>query len=444
MALPITEILTQAAEPFDVPDSASIDALLQRISSARVVLLGEATHGSSEFYRMRARITRELIEHHGFDLVAVEADWPDAQRIDTYVRHLDSPPPAWQAFARFPTWMWRNAEVHDFVQWLRAFNSSRPDASQRVGFHGLDLYSMYSSMSAVLEYLEGVDPDIATLARKRYGCLSPWGEEPADYGAAVLTGQWQSCETDVLSMLKDLLAKRLDYQQQQQDGLRFLDAVQNARVVADSEQYYRAMYYGRAESWNLRDSHMFETLRALLDFRGAGSKAVVWEHNSHIGDATATEMSAHGETNVGELCRREFGDDAALVGFGTDHGTVAAADDWDGPMSVKQVRPAISGSYERLCHETKLGAFALQLRGRNGFNGDGPQLGALRSALAKPRLERAIGVIYRPETERQSHYFSASLPQQFDEYIWLDETNAVTPLPTKPIAGLPDTYPFGV
>jgi len=442
MALPIPEILTQAAEPFDDPDSAPIDALLQRIGSARVVLLGEATHGSSEFYRMRARITRELIEHHDFDFVAVEADWPDAQRIDTYVRHLDIQPPDWQAFARFPTWMWRNTEVHEFVQWLRRHNTTRAGSHQRVGFHGLDLYSMFSSMGAVLEYLEGVDPEVAAVARERYGCLSPWGQEPADYGAAVLTGRWESCETDVVTMLQDLLAKRIEYQQQ--DGLRFMDAVQNARVVADSEQYYRAMYYGRAESWNLRDSHMFETLRSLLDFRGPCSKAVVWEHNSHIGDAAATEMSAHGETNVGELCRREFGDDAALIGFGTDHGTVAAADDWDGPMRVKQVRPAINGSYERLCHETGLSAFTLPLRSRNGFNGDAAQLGALRSALIKPQLERAIGVIYRPETERQSHYFSASLPEQFDEYIWFDETTAVTPLPTRRAAGLPDTYPFGV
>jgi protein-L-isoaspartate(D-aspartate) O-methyltransferase len=438
----MTEILIQAAEPFDDPDSAKIDALLQRIGGARVVLLGEATHGSSEFYRMRARITRELIEHHGFDFVAVEADWPDAQRIDTYVRDLDVPPPDWRAFARFPTWMWRNQEVHDFVQWLRGYNRIRADINQRVGFHGLDLYSMFSSMSAVLEYLEGVDPETAAVARERYGCLSPWGQEPTDYGAAVLTGQWKSCERDVLSMLKDLLEKRLEYQQR--DGLRFLDAVQNARVVADSEKYYRAMYYGSAESWNLRDTHMFETLRALLDFRGPESKAVVWEHNSHIGNAAATEMGAHGETNVGELCRREFGDDAALIGFGTDHGTVAAADDWDGAMCVKQVRPAIDESYERLCHETELRAFTLPLRSRAGFSGDGAVLETVRNALLEPRLERAIGVIYRPRTERQSHYFRATLPKQFDEYIWIDETSAVTPLPTTPTPGLPDTYPFGL
>ena len=435
MPKPIPSQIAAAAEPFETPDSAEITALVERIADARLVLLGEATHGTSEFYRLRARITRELVEHHGFDLVAVEADWPDAQRIDSYVRHLDEPPPEWQAFARFPTWMWRNQEVRDFVDWLREHNSGLDDPGARIGFHGLDLYSMFSSMGAVLEYLDAVDTEAAALARERYGCLSPWGQEPAHYGRAVVTGRSESCEAEVLDMLGDLLGKRLDYQRH--DGLRFLDAVQNARVVADAERYYRAMYYGRAESWNLRDTHMFETLQTLLDFRGPGSKAVVWEHNSHIGDAAATEMGAHGETNVGELCRRRFQEQAVLVGFGTDHGTVAAADDWEGPMRIKHVRPALSESYEALCHETDLDAFVLPLRA----DGNSP---GLRESLVPPRLERAIGVIYRPETERQSHWFHASLPHQFDEYIWIDETSAVSPLPAEPEPGLPDTYPFGV
>lgn len=440
MTRPVETVIAAAAEPFEAPETADIEPLLRRIGDARVVLLGEATHGTSEFYRMRARITRALIERKGFDLVAVEADWPDAQRIDTYVRALQVPKPSWRSFARFPTWMWRNRDVDDFVEWLRTHNDERP-AEQRVGFHGLDLYSMFTSMGAVLDYLDRVDPETAEDARRRYGCLSPWGQEPAEYGAAVLAGHWQSCERDVLAMLSELLENRLDYQAR--DGLRFLDAVQNARVVAHAERYYRAMYYGHAESWNLRDTHMFETLKAVLEFRGSGSKAVVWEHNSHIGNAAATEMSAHGETNIGELCRREFGDAAVLIGFGTDHGTVAAADDWGSPMRVKQVRPALEGSYERLCHDTGIGAFVLPLRGDAAAPRPGEDEG-VREVLSAPRLERAIGVIYRPQSERHSHYFHATLPRQFDEYVWIDETTAVQPLPTVLQPGLPDTYPFGV
>jgi len=262
-----------------------------------VVLLGEATHGTSEFYRMRARITRELVERKGFDMVAVEADWPDAQRIDAYVRRLDVPPAEWTAFSRFPTWMWRNQEVRDFVDWLRAHNAAIADPGQRVGFHGLDLYSLYTSIGAVLDYLDDVDPETARIARHRYGCLSPWEGDPATCGGAALGNRYQSCEREVVDMLRQLLEKRLDYQQQ--DGLRFFDAMQNARLVADAERYYRSMYYGAAASWNLRDRHMFETLRSLLDFRGPDSRIVIWEPNSHIGDASATELSARGELNVG-------------------------------------------------------------------------------------------------------------------------------------------------
>ncbi|WP_200240650.1 erythromycin esterase family protein [Thiohalocapsa halophila] len=432
---PIAQRIQAAAEPVTAPETADLDALIERLGSARVVLLGEATHGTSEFYRMRARITRELIERHGFDFVAVEADWPDAQRIDAHVRHLELPRPEWQAFARFPTWMWRNEEVRAFVDWLREHNAEVDDPSARVGVHGLDLYSMYNSMAAVLDYLDDVDPETADLARQRYGCLTPWGQEPADYGLAVVTGRWRSCEPEAVDMLNELLAKRLDYQRH--DGLRFLDAAQNARVVADAEHYYRAMYYGRAESWNLRDRHMFATLQSLLAHRD-NSKAVVWEHNSHIGNAAATSMGAHGETNVGELARKTFGNAAVLVGFGTDHGEVAAADDWDGPMHVKRVRPALPDSYEALCHAAEPDAFVLPLRA------DTEAREALRQSLAPPRLERAIGVIYRPETERQSHWLYASLPAQFDEYIWIDRTSAVSPLPAEPEPGLPDTYPFGL
>lgn len=421
--------IAEAAEPFASIEAADLDPLLERIGSARVVLLGESTHGTSEFYRMRARITRELILRKGFRFVAIEADWPDAARVDHYVRHFAYPPSEWTAFARFPTWMWRNDETREFISWLRKHNGT-VQRHERVAFHGLDLYSLYDSIRSVLKYLEEVDPESAKIARERYGCLTRWQRDPATYGRAALTGTYVSCEQHVVSMLKDLLARRQAYTER--DGERFLDAEQNARLIANAEQYYRIMYYGSRASWNLRDSHMFSTLQNLLAFHGEGGKAVVWAHNSHVGNAEATEMSARGEHNLGQLCRRQLGDDAYIVGFGTHGGTVAAASEWDGPMEVKEVRPAVTGSYERLCHDTGLARFLMGLRGRTDPFGSGR------------RLERAIGVIYRPETELASHYFEAELARQFDEYVWFDATRAVTPFETAKIEGLPDTYPFGV
>jgi protein-L-isoaspartate(D-aspartate) O-methyltransferase len=429
----IARLVREAAEPFGGIDTAELGPLLDRIGNCRVVLLGEATHGTSEFYRMRARITRELIEKKGFNIVAVEADWPDAAQIDRYIRHLPPTRDGRQpTFSRFPTWMWRNHEVADFVEWLRGHNDRQRE--RQVSFHGLDLYSLYTSISEVLRYLQERDPEAAQVARLRYGCLSPWERDPALYGRAALVRRFAICEADVLATLTDLLRKRLDYQER--DGDTFLDAVQNARIVANAERYYRIMYYGSAESWNLRDQHMFDTLETLLTFRGADAKAVVWEHNSHIGNAAATEMAARGEFNIGQLAREEHGNDAYLLGFGTDHGTVAAATDWDGEMEIKNIRPSHPESYERLCRDSGLPASLLPLRE--------PRRSDVREELEPPRLERAIGVIYRPETELQSHYFQAVLPWQFDEYCWFDETHAVTPLAGEEVHGMPETYPFGL
>ncbi|MBX9650418.1 MAG: protein-L-isoaspartate(D-aspartate) O-methyltransferase [Xanthobacteraceae bacterium] len=425
--------VADAAESFPSIEAADLTALLARIGSARVVLLGEATHGTSEFYRMRERITRDLIIKKGFRFVAIEADWPDAARVDHYVRHFQYPPSEWTAFARFPSWMWRNTEVREFVSWLRKHNGT-VERNERVAFHGLDLYSLYDSIRSVLNYLDEVDPVSATVARERYGCLTPWQRDPATYGHAALTGAYPTCETHVVRALTDLLAKRRAYAEH--DGERFLDAEQNARLVANAERYYRIMYYGSRASWNLRDGHMFETLKNLLAFHGPDCKAVVWAHNSHVGNAGATEMAARGEHNLGQLCRKEFGDQAYLVGFGTHSGTVAAASEWDGPMEVKKLRPSVPNSYEELCHATGHARFMLGLRGRGDLCGP--------TGLGRERLERAIGVIYRPETEIASHYFQANLPEQFDEYVWFDDTHAVTPLDTTEIKGLPDTYPFGV
>src|SRR5271169_2349546 len=429
----IVNAIAAFSEPFNSIGGAELDALLERIGDAKIVLLGEATHGTSEFYRMRERISQELIARKGFRFVAIEGDWPDVARLDHYVRHFEYPPSEWTAFARFPTWMWRNNEVRSFVDWLHAHNDERAP-SERVAIYGLDLYSLYTSIGSVLRYLDEVDPDSARIARQRYGCLTPWQADPATYGHAALTGAYRTCEKEVVRMLQDILHKQSDYAAH--DGERFMDAVQNARLVTDAERYYRIMYYGSRASWNLRDNHMFETLRTLLDFHGSKAKAIVWAHNSHIGDAAATEMAARGEYNIGHLCREEFGNSAYSIGFGTHSGTVAAASDWDGPMEVKAVLPSLEQSYERLCHDTGRPRFMLPLRGHSAVE--------VRNRLAKPRLERAIGVIYRPETELASHYFQAVLPAQFDEYIWFNETRAVTPFETRELEGLPDTYPFGL
>ena len=427
-------MIAGAAEPLPDFDDPSFGRLFDRFAEARVVLLGEASHGTSEFYRARAAITRRLIEEHGYTIVAVEADWPDAAAVDRYVRHRPAQSGGERAFQRFPTWMWRNTDVNAFVDWMRSHNESVADLDRRAGFYGLDIYNMSGSIAAVLEYLDKVDPKAAAVARERYGCLTPWQREPSTYGRAVLTEGYRKCEQVVIEQCQELLKKRLEYTHH--DGESFLDAAQNARLVASAERYYRIMYYGGAESWNLRDTHMFETLGHLLEARGPKSKAVVWAHNSHIGDARYTEMGVvREELNIGQLCREHFGDQAVLIGFGTHTGTVAAATDWGRDMEIKRVRPSHRDSYERLCHDAGVPRFLLDL-GRHE---------ALRRRLLEPRMERFIGVIYRPDTELMSHYADASLPQQFDAFVWFDETSAVTPIgPEHATAGVPDTYPFGL
>ena len=420
------------------------DRLLEDIGGARIVLLGEASHGTHEFYRERALITRRLITEKGFAAVAVEADWPDMYRVNRYVRGGGADGEAVDAlgdFGRFPTWMWRNADVLDFIGWLRTHNDAQP-VDRRAGFYGLDLYSLRASMEAVLAYLAKVDPQAARRARARYGCFDQFGAEMQEYGYAAAFGLSPTCEREVVTELLELHRRRADYASR--DGRvaadDFFYAEQNARLVRNAEEYYRAMFRERAESWNLRDRHMAETVQELLSFlerSKPGARLVLWAHNSHLGDARATEMSEHGELNVGQLVREHFGADAVLVGFTTYTGTVTAASEWDGPAERKDVRPALAGSYERLFHETGLHRFLLPLR----------SVPALASALLAPRLERAIGVIYAPQTERQSHYFRARLPEQFDFVIHVDETRAVEPL--ERTAGweageVAETFPSGL
>ncbi|PWN06481.1 protein-L-isoaspartate(D-aspartate) O-methyltransferase [Rhodohalobacter mucosus] len=431
----VTDRINDAAEPFNNPESADLSPLLERIGDARVVLIGEATHGTSEFYRLREQITRKLIEEKGFNIVSLEADWPDAAHIDRFVRDLDIPLPEEEPFTRFPTWMWNNGEVLRFVKWLKEYNEGTADPDSRTGVYGLDFYSMFSSIKAIVDYLEDLDPSLAEIARNRYGCLSPYENDPTSYGAAAMSDEYRKCEKEVTEMLRRILTRRIE--KAEQDGTRYLDALQNARLVANAEKYYRSMYFGAQSSWNLRDTHMFKTLTSLMDHRGDDAKAVVWAHNSHVGDARATEMGARGEHNIGQLAKEHFEEDAYNIGFGTDHGTVAAAHNWGGRMRVMDVRPSHNESLERLMHRAEHDNFLLPLH-KEGH-------GELTREMEKSRLERAIGVIYRPGTEMQSHYFQASLSNQFDEYIWFDETRAINPLPPrKKEKGVPETYPFGL
>ena len=435
LGLELAGLIRNSAEPLPDIDDDRFAAFFDRFGDARVVLLGEASHGTSEFYRARAQISKRLIAHHGFTIVAVEADWPDAATIDRYVRHRPQREGEQKAFERFPTWMWRNREVDSFIRWLRRHNNGR-DYGEMAGFYGLDLYNMSMAMRAVIDFLDERDPELGRLASRRYGCLDPWAENPAAYGRHTLMEGYARCEVGVVEMLKDLLQKQVDCFAEECD--EWLDARSNARLVKNAEAYYRVMYHGSAASWNLRDTHMFETLLHLLDAKGPNSKAIVWAHNSHIGNAAFTEMGqVRDELNIGQLTKERFGSEARLIGFGTHSGTVAAADDWDEPMKIKVVRPSLEDSYERASHDSRLPRFLLDLRpeeiGRD-----------LRDALMEPRLERFIGVIYRPDTERWSHYSQCILPRQYDGWVWFDETQAVTPLPGEQRPGEEDSYPFGL
>ncbi|HZZ94270.1 MAG TPA: erythromycin esterase family protein [Usitatibacter sp.] len=416
------------------------DRLLERVGGCRFVLIGEASHGTDEFYRERATLTRRLVVEHGFHAVAVEGDWPDAHRVDRYVRGLGrdrSAEESLRGFRRFPSWMWRNEVVLDFVQWLRAHNDSTGPADAKVGFYGLDLYSLFGSIGAVLAYLEKTDPEAAKRARYLYSCFDHFHDNPQSYGYAASFDMERSCEQHVVKLLERLRSREAELTLA--DGDDFFDAEQNARLVKNAEEYYRSMFRGRISSWNLRDQHMCETLLELashLDEKHGDAKIVVWAHNSHLGDARATEMGDMGEWNLGQLVRERYPDDCANVGFSTYSGTVTAASDWDEPAQTKRVRPGLPGSYEALFHEAGLPRFLLHIdRARE-----------LPPEVLEPRLQRAIGVIYRPETERESHYFRARLAEQFDAMIHIDETNALEPLErsSERPEEAPETYPTGM
>jgi len=440
----LIDAIQKMAHPLTTGTPGDYDPLMDLIGDARFVLLGEASHGTHDFYQHRAEITKRLIQEKGFTAVALEADWPDAYRVNRYVRGASEDPTALEAlagFQRFPAWMWRNRVVLEFVNWLRDYNQALPAAATRAGFYGLDLYSLYTSMAAVLRYLEQVDPEAAQRARSRYACFEHFGEDSQSYGYAASLGVTASCEDQVVNQLLELQQHATEYAQR--DGHipedEYFYAEQNAWLVKNAEEYYRSMFRGQVSSWNLRDRHMADTLDRLvshLERQGQRPKVVLWAHNSHLGDARATDMGQMGELNLGQLVRERYDRKAVLVGFSTYTGTVTAASDWGGPTELKQVRPALPQSYEALFHQVSYRRFFLNLREDN----------SAMAELQQQRLQRAIGVIYLPQTERVSHYFSAQLPGQFDALIHLDTTRAVEPLDRSTAwedgdMEAPETYP---
>jgi erythromycin esterase-like protein len=436
------DVLLQVAHPL-TGAATDYDPLLRLVGDTNLVLLGEASHGTHEFYRTRAQITKRLITQLGFNAVAIEGDWPDAYRVNRFVRAESNDESAEEAlgdFKRFPQWMWRNADVLDFIGWLREYNDTLTTQAQKCGFYGLDLYSLHASMEAVIRYLERVDVDAAERAKRRYECFDHFaGTEEYAFRAGI--GLSASCEREVIAQLVEFRRNAPVYATRDGSVPRdeWFYAAENARVVRNAEEYYRAMFDGAEKTWNLRDSHMVATLHSLqrhLSVAGRTAKMVVWAHNSHIGDARATEMSQRGEWNVGQLVRETYGEDAISIGFTTYDGTVTAASNWDAPAARMSVQPAPKDSYEALFNSVDCPAFFLTLRDK----------GAIR-VLDEPRLERAIGVIYRPDSERQSHYFYARLAEQFDAVIHFDRTRAVEPLEKSASwvrTEVPETFPSGI
>ncbi len=438
------EKVRQHARPL-IGTAADLDGLLEIVGDASVVLLGESSHGTHEFYDLRAQLTKRLILEKDFNALAVEADWPDAYRVNRFVRGESTDHDAVEAlagFERFPSWMWRNADVLDFIGWLKDHNEHVYTSDHQVGFYGLDLYSLHKSMKEVIAYLEPRNPAEAEKARSLYGCIDCFGRDPQNYGLLASSGQGKTCRDEVLQTLLNLRAKKVEYLSLNEPSAadEYFYAIQNALLVKNAEHYYRKMYRSYVSSWNLRDEHMMEMLVELiahLQTKNGSAKVIVWAHNSHIGDARATEMSSRGELNIGQLVRQIFLDQCRLIGFTTYTGTVTAASGWHLPAERKLVVPGLVGSYEKLFHQVGIPNFWLDLTGND----------SAIEVMQKPHLERAIGVVYVPESERQSHYFQAHLPSQFDAVIHHDLTRAVEPLERMTdwqFDEAPESFPTGL
>lgn len=416
--VPFVRAIRSAVEPLE-PTEQALDPVLDLVGDASLVLLGEGTHGTHEFYQIRQQITRRLIQEKGFRAIAIEGDWPDAARVDQYVKGgFGSARSSLDEFRSFPTWMWGNQDVIEFVRWLRHFNQDQPEGSTPCGFYGLDLYSMFSSMEAVLNYLDQVDPAAAEAARRRFACFEPVGANMQAYALLVHAGALQSCEQQVLEVLNDLQRKREELARQSQ-ATEFFSAEQNVLLTKAAENFYLAMLRGDPDSWNVRDCYMFDTLRRLRQHLGKDTKIIVWAHNTHVGDYRATDEASQGYINLGQLARENFGDQVFLLGFGTDRGTVTAATAWGGPPEVKEIPPAMAGTYEDVLHQLNLPRLLVSLKDLRGKPA---------ASLFERRHERAIGVVYNPENELFGNYFRADLIDQFDAYVFVDRTSAVKPI----------------
>jgi erythromycin esterase-like protein len=416
---------------------ADLDPLLEQIGDARYVLIGEASHGTSDFYRWRAELSKRLIVERGFSFVAVEGDWPDCYRVNRWVKsYPDSGHSAYDvlhAFERWPTWMWANHEVMDFVTWLREYNAPRPFDSQ-AGFYGLDVYSLYESMEEVVRYLEEIDPAAASVARRAYSCFEPYYDDVQEYARATALVP-TSCEDEAVSILATLRQKAPEYSADGREA--YFNAEQNALVARGAELYYRTMVRGGPGSWNVRDHHMVDTFERLMRFHGPLARGIVWEHNTHVGDARFTDMARAGMVNVGQLVRQRHGNEGVvLVGFGSYHGTVIAAEEWGSPMQRLRVPNARDDSYEGAMHRSGVPQFLLVF--------DGSDDGGI-AGLDTVRGHRAIGVVYEPAHERWGNYVPTLLPRRYDSFIFLDHTDALDPLhmPVRVTGEPPETYPSG-
>jgi erythromycin esterase-like protein len=433
-----------SAQPHDVlrrsarrlATDADLDPLMQRIGDARIVMLGEASHGTSEYYTWRDRLSRRLIQEAGFSFIAVEGDWPDCYRVNRFVRGMAdsgaSPYDVLHAFERWPTWMWANREAETLIEWLHGWNLRQPP-DRRAGFYGLDVYSLWDSMHAVLDYLDRVDPDAAQRARRAYGCFDPYEQDVQEYALATKAVP-TSCEDEAVRTLQELRRNAPQYREDGREG--FFNAEQNALIARNAELYYRTMVRGGSTSWNVRDTHMLETLERLLAHHGPTARAIVWEHNTHIGDARATDMARAGMVNIGQLAREKWGArDVVLVGFAGYEGSVIAANAWEAPMERMRVPPARAGSWERLLHDT-VGDDALLLT---------HELHDVAGA-DEPRGHRAIGVVYHPERERFGNYVPTIMPARYDALLYLERTSALRPLHVRERidAELPETWPTGM
>lgn len=430
----LLRFVRESSLPLRTPDD--LDPLLRRIGDAHYVLLGEASHGTAEYYTWRMRLSQRLIREKGFSFLAVEGDWPDCYRVNRYVKGYpnsgDNARDVLHAFERWPTWMWANEEVVALVEWLRRHNDRLPE-EKKVGFYGLDVYSLWDSLYALLCYLQRVDPSALPAAWKVLHCFEPYGEDVQEYARATMFVS-ESCEKEVVALLRELRRKVAEHRTDGQEA--YFEAEQNALVLKNAESYYRAMVHGGPESWNIRDRHMTETLERLMRHHGPEAKAIVWEHNTHVGDARYTDMAKDDMVNIGQLIREGHErEDVVLVGFGSHHGSVLAGRQWDAPMEIMRLPPARAGSWEDILHQAG-DDDKLLLMPRTGLAG----------SMLERRGHRAVGVVYHPEYERLGNYVPTVLPRRYDAFLYLEETHALHSLPITPRTAqeVPETYPSGV